>query len=653
MPSPGVVRPRRSAGPWAGGRAILPGPCASSRSGSSRDPTSTGSSRWSRSRSPSGGAGPGTASAQPGRARARPPRRATVPAARLAGRAWPRVAGLGPAPPRPTTARAAAALAVHRSSRPGPLDRHLAVGRRRAGAGDRRGRARARRAGRLAGPPGPPDGRPGRASSRAGRRGSARRRATPPPLDPRRRPADPDHLDQRDERQEHRHPADHPHPRSWPGATSGRRPRTGSSSTSGWSSPATGPGPAARTQILGASDVDVAVLETARGGIVLRGVGYESNDASILTNVSSDHLDLQGIHTLPELAEVKATICRITRPDGWVVLNADDPLVARGRPAGPGPGRLLLARRASARRRSGATWPRGGRAYVVRRGELVEVDGRRVGRRSSPIARDPDHARRAGPPQRRQRARRGRRRPGAGRHDRARSPTGLRDFRPTRRALAGPAQPVPARRRAIVIVDFAHNEAGVERAPRRRRGDRRRRRPAGRRRSRSIIGTAGDRPDDTLRGIGRHRRASGPSAWRSRRRSSYLRGRTARVGRRASCGPGGRGRRRSADDVPVYETETAALRAELNGAGGGGRGARRPARTRPGSSSSCATRTAPGVYRAPRRARRPAGRLARPPSSSWLRPRTAAARIARVAESRGGLNAEIAAAASRLRPAHA
>ena len=75
-------------------------------------------------------------------------------------------------------------------------------------------------------------------------------------------------------------------------------------------------------------DVDVAVLETARGGIMLRGVGYESNDASVLTNVSSDHMDLHGIHTLPELAEVKSVIARITRPDGVVVLNADDDLVA-------------------------------------------------------------------------------------------------------------------------------------------------------------------------------------------------------------------------------------------------------------------------------------------------------------------------------------
>src|SRR5262245_30959061 len=63
-------------------------------------------------------------------------------------------------------------------------------------------------------------------------------------------------------------------------------------------------------QILTRDDVDIAVLESARGGILLRGVGYESNVASVITNVTSDHLDLQGIHTLPELAEVKSTIAR-------------------------------------------------------------------------------------------------------------------------------------------------------------------------------------------------------------------------------------------------------------------------------------------------------------------------------------------------------
>ena len=83
---------------------------------------------------------------------------------------------------------------------------------------------------------------------------------------------------------------------------------------------------------------DVAVLETARGGILLRGIGVLHNDVAVVTNVSADHLDLLGIRTLDQLAEVKATVTKITRPEGWAVLNADDPRVltmrrsATGRP---------------------------------------------------------------------------------------------------------------------------------------------------------------------------------------------------------------------------------------------------------------------------------------------------------------------------------
>jgi len=83
--------------------------------------------------------------------------------------------------------------------------------------------------------------------------------------------------------------------------------------------------------------VEVAVLETARGGILLRGMGTTHNDVAVVTNVSADHLGLHGIETLDQLAEVKSTILRITKPDGWDVLNADDPRVlamrrvARGR----------------------------------------------------------------------------------------------------------------------------------------------------------------------------------------------------------------------------------------------------------------------------------------------------------------------------------
>ncbi|HEU0164986.1 MAG TPA: Mur ligase family protein [Thermomicrobiales bacterium] len=87
----------------------------------------------------------------------------------------------------------------------------------------------------------------------------------------------------------------------------------------------TGPGGAAH--VLKEPDLEFAVLETARGGILLRGIGYESNDVSVVTNISPDHLGLHGVQTVEGLAEVKAVVARVTRPEGFVVLNADDPLV--------------------------------------------------------------------------------------------------------------------------------------------------------------------------------------------------------------------------------------------------------------------------------------------------------------------------------------
>lgn len=86
-------------------------------------------------------------------------------------------------------------------------------------------------------------------------------------------------------------------------------------------------GPGGAAQVLGDPRVQVAVTETARGGILLRGVGTAVNDVAVVTNVSADHLGLLGVHTLEQLAEVKSVIVRITRPGGWAILNADDPLV--------------------------------------------------------------------------------------------------------------------------------------------------------------------------------------------------------------------------------------------------------------------------------------------------------------------------------------
>ena len=73
----------------------------------------------------------------------------------------------------------------------------------------------------------------------------------------------------------------------------------------------------------------MAVLETARGGMLLRGVGVRHNDVAVVTNVSEDHLGLHGVDTVDQLAEVKGVITRITRPER--VGRAQ-----RRRPAGPG-----------------------------------------------------------------------------------------------------------------------------------------------------------------------------------------------------------------------------------------------------------------------------------------------------------------------------
>jgi cyanophycin synthetase len=86
-------------------------------------------------------------------------------------------------------------------------------------------------------------------------------------------------------------------------------------------------GPSGAGRVLAHRQVQLAVTETARGGILLRGIGVNRNDVSVVTNVSADHLGLHGIDTVDQLAEVKAVVTRITRPDGWCVLNGDDPRV--------------------------------------------------------------------------------------------------------------------------------------------------------------------------------------------------------------------------------------------------------------------------------------------------------------------------------------
>lgn len=103
-------------------------------------------------------------------------------------------------------------------------------------------------------------------------------------------------------------------------------------------------GPSGARRVLQEPGLDVAVLETARGGILLRGVAYESNDVSVFTNVSADHLDMLGIRTIDGLTAVKSTVVRVTRPGGYAVLNADDSLV-RGCAGGLRATPVLVSRR--------------------------------------------------------------------------------------------------------------------------------------------------------------------------------------------------------------------------------------------------------------------------------------------------------------------
>ena len=86
-------------------------------------------------------------------------------------------------------------------------------------------------------------------------------------------------------------------------------------------------GPGGARRVLEEPTLDLAVLETARGGLLQRGLAYESNDISVFLNVTADHLSLHGIDTVETLARVKGVVVRVTRPQGLVVLNADDPLV--------------------------------------------------------------------------------------------------------------------------------------------------------------------------------------------------------------------------------------------------------------------------------------------------------------------------------------
>ena len=111
-------------------------------------------------------------------------------------------------------------------------------------------------------------------------------------------------------------------------------------------------GPFSANIILSNPTVDVAVLETARGGDPAPGLGFDEADVGVVLNVSADHLGPARHHTLEQLADVKGVIPAVVKREGHAVLNADDPLVYAMRDRTPGRRRALLDEYLTARTQS-------------------------------------------------------------------------------------------------------------------------------------------------------------------------------------------------------------------------------------------------------------------------------------------------------------
>jgi cyanophycin synthetase len=87
-------------------------------------------------------------------------------------------------------------------------------------------------------------------------------------------------------------------------------------------------GPRSARKILSNSAVEVAVLETARGGIMRSGLGYEWSDISVITNIQPDHIGQDGIESIEDILRVKSIVAERVREGGTLVLNADDELLS-------------------------------------------------------------------------------------------------------------------------------------------------------------------------------------------------------------------------------------------------------------------------------------------------------------------------------------
>lgn len=83
-------------------------------------------------------------------------------------------------------------------------------------------------------------------------------------------------------------------------------------------------GPRSALTVLTNKNIDAAVLETARGGIIREGLAYDLADVAIITNITEDHLGIDEVETIEDLAKVKALVGEAVKEDGYVVINGDN-----------------------------------------------------------------------------------------------------------------------------------------------------------------------------------------------------------------------------------------------------------------------------------------------------------------------------------------
>lgn len=139
-------------------------------------------------------------------------------------------------------------------------------------------------------------------------------------------------------------------------------------------------GPHSARMVLTDPTVQAAVLETARGGILRRGLGYDWTDVGVITNIAGDHLGQDGLNTIDEIADVKAVVAERVRDGGTLILNADDPRVRElvHRPAVRAGGKRLVWFTLDPRAPLIEQHLRhGGTAYLIDDGQLVEAAGER------------------------------------------------------------------------------------------------------------------------------------------------------------------------------------------------------------------------------------------------------------------------------------